>query len=1294
MAIYHLSVKVISRSAGRSAVAAAAYRSASRLHDERLERDHDFRAKAGVVHSEILLPEGAPDRWHDRETLWNEVEARERQHNAQLAREVEIALPRELSRAEAVALARDFVAEQFVARGMVADLNVHWAVGADGEAQPHAHVMLTMRRIEPNHGPEGHGAEAGFGLKAREWNDRALLREWRQRWAEMANARLCESDHDARIDHRSNADRGIRLEPQNKIGPVGARRFERGARAEQEAGAARGEGAGRSEKAERGERTGRTAEHEGIARRNGERIAADPGIILDALTRQHSTFTRHDLARFVSRHTHGAEQFRDVIAVVEASPEMVRLGVDGRGRDRFTTREMLDTERRMDRAAADLNGRTGHGVTPGHRRAALAEAETAGVRLGEGQRHAFGHVTRSGDLSVVVGYAGTGKSTMLGVARQAWEGQGYRVRGAALSGIAAEGLEGGSGIPSRTLASLEWAWQEGRGELTARDVLVVDEAGMIGSRQMERVLGHARDAGAKVVLVGDPEQLQAIEAGAAFRAIAERAGAVEITEVRRQRPEWQREATRELATGRTARALDRYEQAGMVHGHATQDDARIGLVEAWEAERRQSPHQSRVMLAYTRADVAELNRLARERLREAGELGVEHRVGTERGERGMAAGDRVMFLRNERGLGAGPDGTGGVAVKNGTLGTVLAVGAGGERLTVRLDGPGPNAPMATFDLGEYGHVDHGYAATVHKAQGVTVDRAHVLANGHMDRHAAYVGLTRHRDGVELHWSAEELGDRQGLTKVLGRERAKDTSLDYGEAGPEPARSAAAYAERRGFDPLRPESEIVVARTAERRRPEASRPAAAQGTTQEAAREPARGEAVKRLTGPRRAEGQRRAEAQRTREARRSARPASQRPKRPSEPAPTEARPVPPRPGRRPEREPISQTQAMAEFADALDRAGLRLKGPPIMDGTRRRVQVEGDRKSQKSGSYVGYLDGHPAGHIQNFKQGWSETWSASRPAREMTAAERTAEKARVEAQRAAREAERERREAAVSRKAETAWRRARPAEAHPYLAKKGVAAHGMRQDDRGNLLVPMQDAAGRLWGVQTIAPDGGKLFMRDGRKTGTFAVLGEMRDERQPLVIAEGFATAATVREATGLPVVVAFDAGNLAPVAEAIRARDPARPLIFAADNDHHLPRRPIPLPNAGLEKARVAAAEVDGLVMPPAFGDGDPGTDWNDFAKQHGLDATRTTLEAFLKEHGIPMPDPTKAPEAAADERVERVRPATTQAQRDAARSRPNATRTPQATAQQQAMHDAQQASQRHQQQRGSGHGAGHEP
>ena len=131
MAIYHLHVKVIGRKAGSSAVASAAYRSASRLHDDRLDRSRDFSAKRGVAHSEVMLPEGAPEQWGDRERLWNDVEACEVRKDAQLAREVEFALPREMTQAQDIELARDFVQSEFVDQGMIADLNVHWDVGED-----------------------------------------------------------------------------------------------------------------------------------------------------------------------------------------------------------------------------------------------------------------------------------------------------------------------------------------------------------------------------------------------------------------------------------------------------------------------------------------------------------------------------------------------------------------------------------------------------------------------------------------------------------------------------------------------------------------------------------------------------------------------------------------------------------------------------------------------------------------------------------------------------------------------------------------------------------------------------------------------------------------------------------------------------------------------------------------------------------------------------------------------------------------------------------------------------------
>ena len=366
---------------------------------------------------------------------------------------------------------------------------------------------------------------------------------------------------------------------------------------------------------------------------------------------------------------------------------------------------------------------------------------------------------------------------MLGVAREAWEEAGYTVRGAALSGIAAENLEGGSGIQSRTIASLEHAWGQGREQLGSKDVLVVDEAGMIGSRQMERVLSQARDAGAKVVMVGDPEQLQAIEAGAAFRAITERHGAAEITEIRRQREDWQKEATRSLATGRTAEAIHAYDGRGMVRAADTREAARGELVDGWDRQRQAEPDKSRVILTHTNAEVRELNEEARGRLRATGDLGDDVAFSADRGARDFARGDRLMFLRNERSLG----------VKNGTLGTIERVSP--EGMTVRLDG----GRSVAFEAKDYAAVDHGYAATFHKAQGVTVDRAHILATPGMDRHSAYVGMSRHRDDVQLHYGRDDFADQRQLVRALSRERGKDMAGDYAKSEQDQAR---AFADRR------------------------------------------------------------------------------------------------------------------------------------------------------------------------------------------------------------------------------------------------------------------------------------------------------------------------------------------------------------------------------------------------------------------------------------------------------------------------------------------------------------------
>lgn len=216
MAIYHLEAQIFSRTAGRSAVACAAYRSGEALHDEREGTTFSFPDSDRVAHCEILTPVDAPDWARSRASLWNQVEAREKRPDSQLAREFEVALPRELSLAQQLELLRGWVAAEITPAGAIADVAIH--VDEDNN-NPHAHVMTTMRAIS---------AEGWDRLKIRAWEDRSALARWRESWATHTNAALERAAFKGRVDHRSHADRGLSLEPTQKEGPGARGRARRG----------------------------------------------------------------------------------------------------------------------------------------------------------------------------------------------------------------------------------------------------------------------------------------------------------------------------------------------------------------------------------------------------------------------------------------------------------------------------------------------------------------------------------------------------------------------------------------------------------------------------------------------------------------------------------------------------------------------------------------------------------------------------------------------------------------------------------------------------------------------------------------------------------------------------------------------------------------------------------------------------------------------------------------------------------------------------------------------------------
>jgi Ti-type conjugative transfer relaxase TraA len=752
LAIYHLSMKPISRASGRSAVASIAYRTAQKLTNERDGLTHDFTRKQGVEHSEIVLPAGVDANWaRDRSALWNAAEMAENRKDARVAREFEIALPHELSAAQRLEATRAFAQDLANRYGGAVDFAIHAPQEASDVRNYHGHVMMTTRQVTSDGlGDKTYIERENKWLLSRDLPTSHLqLRDIRQSWEHMANERLAMAGLDIRIDHRSHSERGLEITPTEHMG-VHATEMERQGRA-----------------------VSRTRLDAEAAERNAALIREKPEQVLALITGEKSVFDRHDVARALHRYINDPQAFQNGFASVMASPALIELQPASETElARYSTREMVGIETGMVEAAQRMHQARSHGVDRRHVSQAIERqdgairrsaggtfaAGDASARLSDEQRRAIEHITGPERIAAAVGFAGAGKSTMLLAAREAWEAQGFTVHGAALSGKAAEGLEESSGIGSRTLASWEYGWAAGRGTIGPGDVFVIDETGMIGSRQLARFVNEAEARGAKLVLVGDHEQLQAIGAGAPFRAIAEQIGHAELSEIRRQRVDWQRGASVAFATHRTAEGLAAYEQHGAIRLNDSREGARSEIVRDYLADREQRPEGTRVAMAHRRADVRALNEGIRSELQERGALARGEDAGaltfqTNDGKREFAPGDRIVFLENNRDLG----------VKNGMLGTVEHVEPG--QIIASLDGRDHSVSVPMHD---YQAIDHGYATTIHKTQGATVDRSFVLASGTMDRHLTYVAMTRHRDGVQLYADSQEFtGRRAGVLVAHG-----------------------------------------------------------------------------------------------------------------------------------------------------------------------------------------------------------------------------------------------------------------------------------------------------------------------------------------------------------------------------------------------------------------------------------------------------------------------------------------------------------------------------------------------
>jgi conjugative relaxase-like TrwC/TraI family protein len=450
------------------------------------------------------------------------------------------------------------------------------------------------------------------------------------------------------------------------------------------------------------------------------------------------------------------------------------------GDRRYTTTELLAAEQRIIGSATARMGEGTGRVAPGTVDEVLARHPYFDREQADGVRALL---TSGNGYDLVIGQAGTGKSTMLGAARAGWEEAGYKVIGTAVAARTAADLEAGTRIPSSSLTQLLADLREGGG-LTSRHVIVVDEASLVGSRSLDRLRAHVDGAGAKLVLTGDNRQLSSIDAGGALRSLSKELGdqVVTLTINRRQAgsdQQWERDALVALRDGNAERAVHAYTEHGRVTISGTIDEARHRLVEDWWAVHHD---HTTAILAVRRADVVALNDMVRARRHAGGELGYEIKFAT----KAFRVGDRVLFEKNQRVADAGSPNrvgrSGRVQVRNGTFGTVVGgIDPAGNASTREGDAPraqgdatgvgetkvqaeAASALLVELDDGRravlpWTYVETstslGYALTVFRSQGITVDCTFGLGGDSLFQEAGYTQLSRGRLSNNLYVAAPE-----------------------------------------------------------------------------------------------------------------------------------------------------------------------------------------------------------------------------------------------------------------------------------------------------------------------------------------------------------------------------------------------------------------------------------------------------------------------------------------------------------------------------------------------------------
>lgn len=780
MAIGYARVEFVKRSVGKNACSKAAYNSRSEIEFKGTEhakrKDYDWSGKSAPAHHDVLLPNGVDLKFKDPEYLWNVVEEKEVRSNAQVAIELVLALPDDkvVPISDKIELARTFVQKHFVENRLAVQLDVHapepllivtrdnqelglkkgnkgdvisktddritFELESGGmisfnpkeftgyiekEHNWHAHVLVTTRKFKVN------------GLEFQDHKARDLMPrinkgkvisgpDWGKLWALHQNQYFQEKGIELRVDENG-------IVPQEHLGPFRMR----------------------------GRAFSLFEEHHQRLESN-QLNSKDPAKILTALTAQKSVFVKEDVDYYLQKYV-SAHEVDEVSKAFWQQPSLVQL-VDkqtGELLSKFSSQEVIDEEEQILRIADRIYAKDSAVVNPQY-------DEKTSVKLNQEQQKAFRNIAQGQNLSLIQGYAGTGKSYLLKALQASYEEAGYRVRALGPDNATSDVLIEKGFSHSENVYRFLFGLQNGRRQiLKGKEVWILDESGKLGNRPLLEFLKEAEKKNVKVILSGDVAQLPPVERGGMFRVFCQQYGSDVLEDIQRQKDDKQRDITRSLAQGEFSSAIDKLCSVHGLRWSSSKREAMEELITRWARDTRELPQSTTLVLASTNKEVRVLNEMVRVIKRQREELGEkEFKCSTSKGDVYVSVGDRILFLGNNKEFG----------LTNGLSGTLIE--AEQNRFVVSIKTAENKKQIVAFDPQQYHAFQLGYASTFFRAQGHTLDRAYVLHSHLMNKEAFYVGLTRHVRDVQYFVSKNEVYCLADLKRQVLKSSSKALTVEY------------------------------------------------------------------------------------------------------------------------------------------------------------------------------------------------------------------------------------------------------------------------------------------------------------------------------------------------------------------------------------------------------------------------------------------------------------------------------------------------------------------------------------